>query len=246
VLGRHGLACVSGWHSGRLARGTVADEIASVESHLNLLNEAGTKVMVYGEVADAIQGRPEALSRRPRFSTDAQWSAYGERLTELGRHLLARGIRLAYHHHMGAYVEAAEDVDRLMSVTGPEVGLLHDTGHATFAGSDGVYHVPVFAGTYRLVVDPNDGPAVKGNFIGTYPGGPLDFATFEVQVDGSLWTFHLPLNLPGRPTSLTAASNSVAVVAVGTSLWRQDGASWVSLFGGEGGFAPGMAPIYIE
>jgi hypothetical protein len=73
-----------------------------------------------------------------------------------------------------------------------------------------------------------------------------NFATFEVQVDGSLWTFHLPLNLPGRPTSLTAASNSVAVVAVGTSLWRQDGASWVSLFGGEGGFAPGMAPIYIE
>ena len=25
VLARHGLACVSGWHSGRLARGTVAN-----------------------------------------------------------------------------------------------------------------------------------------------------------------------------------------------------------------------------
>src|SRR4029079_5534384 len=25
-----------------------------------------------------------------------------------------------------------------------------------------------------------DGPAVDGNFIGTYPGGPLDFVTLEV------------------------------------------------------------------
>jgi inosose dehydratase len=136
VLARHGLACVSGWYSGRLARGSVADEIASVESHLALLATNGARVMVYGEVADSIQGRPEALSRRPRFTTDAQWAAYGERVTAFARHLLGRGVRLAYHHHMGAYVETAADVDRLMGVTGPEVGLLHDTGHVTFAGGD--------------------------------------------------------------------------------------------------------------
>ena len=121
---------------GRLARGTVADELRSVEAHLNLLAANGAQVMVYGEVADSIQGRPEALSRRPRFTTDAEWSAYGERITALARHTLARGVRLAYHHHMGAYVETAEDVDHLMRVTGPEVGLLHDTGHVTFAGGD--------------------------------------------------------------------------------------------------------------
>ena len=136
VLAQHGLACASGWYSGRLARGTVADEIASVEAHLNLLAANGAQVMVYGEVADSIQGRPEPLSRRPLFTTDAEWSAYGERLTAFARHLLARGVRLAYHHHMGAYVETADDVDRLMRVTGPEVGLLHDTGHVTFAGGD--------------------------------------------------------------------------------------------------------------
>jgi hypothetical protein len=27
-----------------------------------------------------------------------------ERLTAFAQHLLARGVRLAYHHHMGAYV----------------------------------------------------------------------------------------------------------------------------------------------
>ena len=136
ALAKYGLACVSGWYSGRLARGTVADEIASVEGHLTLLAANGAQVMVYGEVADSIQGRAEPLSRRPRFTTEAQWSAYGERLTAFAKHLAARGVRLAYHHHMGAYVESAEDVDRLMSVTGPEVGLLHDTGHVSFAGGD--------------------------------------------------------------------------------------------------------------
>jgi inosose dehydratase len=136
VLAGHGLACVSGWYSGRLARGSVADEIANVESHLRLLAANGATVMVYGEVADSIQGSPQPLARRPRFRTDVEWSAYGERVTAFAGHLLARGVRLAYHHHMGAYVETADDVDRLMRVTGPEVGLLHDTGHVTFAGGD--------------------------------------------------------------------------------------------------------------
>jgi inosose dehydratase len=136
VLAQHGLACVSGWYSGRLARGSVADEIAAVGSHLDLLAANGAQVMVYGEVADSIQGRPEPLSRRPRFATDGEWFAYGERLTAFARHLLGRGVRLAYHHHMGAYVESTDDVDQLMLVTGPEVGLLHDTGHVTFAGGD--------------------------------------------------------------------------------------------------------------
>ena len=39
---------------------------------------------------------------------------------------------------MGAYVEAPRDVDTLMSLTGEEVGLLLDTGHAMFGGGDPV------------------------------------------------------------------------------------------------------------
>jgi inosose dehydratase len=136
VLARHDLACVSGWYSGKLAHGSVADEIGSVEAHLRLLAASGARVMVYGEVADSIQGRSEPLARRPQFRSAEEWAGYGERVTAFARHLLARGVRLAYHHHMGAYVETAMDVERLMSVTGPEVGLLHDTGHVTFAGGD--------------------------------------------------------------------------------------------------------------
>jgi inosose dehydratase len=139
VLAAHGLECVSGWYSGRLAGRPAADEIAAVAPHLRLLAENGAKVMVYGEVQDAIQGeRTTPLYKRPRFSGDDAWKAYGERLTAFGRHLLASGVRLAYHHHMGAYVEAPRDIDMLMSVVGDEVGLLLDTGHASFGGGDPV------------------------------------------------------------------------------------------------------------
>jgi inosose dehydratase len=39
---------------------------------------------------------------------------------------------------MGTVIETAEEIDRLMEGTGPSVGLLFDTGHLTFAGSDPV------------------------------------------------------------------------------------------------------------
>src|SRR2546426_8559799 len=37
VLAKHGLECVSGWYSGRLADSSVEDEIAHVGPHLRLL-----------------------------------------------------------------------------------------------------------------------------------------------------------------------------------------------------------------
>jgi inosose dehydratase len=138
VLRAHDLALVSGWYSGRLARRSVDDEIAAVDAHLRLLADNGATVMVYGEVADTIQGAPVPLYKRPRIRDDAEWDRYAERLTAFARHTLSHGVRVAYHHHMGAYVQAPEDVDALMSRVGDEVGLLFDTGHMTFAGGDPV------------------------------------------------------------------------------------------------------------
>lgn len=138
VLAEYDQELVSGWYSGQLARRTVEEEIAAVGPHLRLLADNGAKVMVYGEVADSIQGQPQPLYKRPRFFTSAQWDAYADRLTRFARHTLAQGVRVAYHHHMGAYVETPADVDELMRRVGPEVGLLFDTGHMTFAGGDAV------------------------------------------------------------------------------------------------------------
>ncbi len=135
-LGEYGLACVSGWYSGRLAKSSVEEEIERVWLHLERLAYNGAKVMVYGEVQDSIQGEFDTpLHKRPQFRNDDDWKAYGERLTSFGRYLLRQGVRLAYHHHMGAYCETPDNVDTLMRVTGNEVGLLFDTGHMAFGGA---------------------------------------------------------------------------------------------------------------
>jgi len=137
-LAEYGVACVSGWYSGRLAESTVDLEIENCAAHMNKLRHNGCRVVVYGEVAGSIQGRIDTpLAKRPRFTTDAQWQGYAKRLNAFGEHLKAAyGVTLAYHHHMGAYVEAPVDIDRLMAETDPQcVGLLFDTGHAFYGGA---------------------------------------------------------------------------------------------------------------
>ncbi|MCB1999364.1 MAG: myo-inosose-2 dehydratase [Rhodoferax sp.] len=137
-LAEFGLACVSGWYSGLLAEDGVEAEIARCHDHMAKLQFNGARVVVYGECAGTIQGQIDTpLGHRPRFVDPAQWQAYGERLDAFGAHLQqAYGLTLAYHHHMGAYVESPEDVDQLMAVTDPRhVGLLFDTGHAWFGGA---------------------------------------------------------------------------------------------------------------
>ncbi|MGG5809093.1 myo-inosose-2 dehydratase [Falsiroseomonas sp. CW058] len=136
VLDRHGLALASGWYGSRLLERDVDAEMAEAEPHVALLAALGCTVMVHAEVSRAIHGeRTTPLSRRPVLS-DADWAVLSPRLAEMGRRLKARGLHLAYHHHMGTVIETEAEVDRLMATTGPEVGLLLDTGHLTFAGGD--------------------------------------------------------------------------------------------------------------
>lgn len=138
VLAPYRLECISGWYSGQLAQRSVAQEIGELGPHLRLLAESGASVMVYGEVAHAIQGQPQPLYQRPRFLHASQWQDYADKLTHLAQHTLVQGVRLAYHHHMGAYIETAADIEQLMALTGPEVGLLFDSGHLAFSGADPV------------------------------------------------------------------------------------------------------------
>ena len=137
-LDEYGVVCVSGWYSGRLAEGTLDAEVETCHAHMHKLQHNGCSVVVYGEVAESIQGSFDVpLAKRPRFTTSAQWRDYATKLDAFGAHLKKTyGITLAYHHHMGAYVESPDDIDRLMAETDPaSVGLLFDTGHAYFGGA---------------------------------------------------------------------------------------------------------------
>ena len=145
-LDAFGVACVSGWYSGFLAElepgqnneQSVAAEIERCKAHMSKLQYNGVKVVVYGECAGTVQGQIDTpVGKRPQFATEALWQAYAQRLNAFGLHLLdTYGIKLAYHHHMGAYVESPADMDKLMDLTDPaKVFLLFDTGHAYFGGA---------------------------------------------------------------------------------------------------------------
>jgi len=136
LLADHGLRLISGWYGGLLLERSLAEELDAVEPHRALLAAMGCTVLVYPETSGGIAGdRTRPLSSRPRLP-DGEWQDFGLRLTKLADHFAERGIRLAYHHHMGTVVETAAEIDRLMAATGSSVGLLLDTGHLAFAGAD--------------------------------------------------------------------------------------------------------------
>jgi myo-inosose-2 dehydratase len=138
ILGRYHLACVSGWYSAELLVRSAETEMTHLRAHLDLLKATGSTVLVFAEVTRAIHGDLyKPLSERPRLSA-GDWEQLGGRVSEVARRTAAEGVRLAYHHHMGTVVQSAADIDALMAATGPEVGLLLDTGHASFAGIDPV------------------------------------------------------------------------------------------------------------
>ncbi|HEX5650419.1 MAG TPA: myo-inosose-2 dehydratase, partial [Steroidobacteraceae bacterium] len=138
ALEPHGLALVSGWYSARLLERDADAEFAAMQPHVDLLAALGSAVVVVAEVTHCMHGdRRARQSRRPHVPA-GQWPRFGARLTRLAELMQRRGLRLAYHHHMGTVVQSAEDVDRLMQSSGEAVGLLLDTGHLRFAGADPV------------------------------------------------------------------------------------------------------------
>ena len=138
IMVRHGLDLVSGWYSAQLCQRSVTDEIKAISRHLDLLAAMGCPVMVFAEGHGSTDGNPSApLSRRPVLA-DVAWPEFCAKLNEVARHLRQRGVRLAFHHHMGTVVQTESEIDQLMASTGDDVGLLLDTGHLVFAGGDPV------------------------------------------------------------------------------------------------------------
>ncbi|MEO8135885.1 MAG: myo-inosose-2 dehydratase [Betaproteobacteria bacterium] len=138
LLTAHHLDLVSGWYSAQLCRRPADDEIAAVSGHLELLAAMGCTAMVFAEGHGSTDGDPNAaLSARPVL-TDGEWPGFCARLNTVAHHLRGRGVRLAFHHHMGTVIQTEAEIDRLMAQTSDDVGLLLDTGHLVFAGGDPV------------------------------------------------------------------------------------------------------------
>ena len=76
---------------------------------------------------------------RPGDGLDASaWRVFADGVEEIARAVYdAAGLELVFHHHCGGFVETADEVERLMDLTAPDlVGLCLDTGHWAYAGGD--------------------------------------------------------------------------------------------------------------
>lgn len=138
IMAAHGLATIGGWYGTRLLDHDAATEIAAMTPHLDLLSGVGAEIVIVAETSNAVHVDPShALAAPPRLA-DADWAEFGTRLDQVAAHVATRGMRLAYHHHLGTVVQTAADLDRLIAATGPGVGLTIDTGHARYGGIDPV------------------------------------------------------------------------------------------------------------
>jgi len=138
ALAPHALQLVSGWHSVHLLERVLEAEMRALDAHLDLLQALGCDVAIVAECSRRIYpdaSRPLSFVRNGDAlgGGEIRWLAAG--LDALARHAAQRGIRLAYHHHMGTVIQNADEIDALMSAT-TSLNLLLDTGHLAFAGAD--------------------------------------------------------------------------------------------------------------
>jgi myo-inosose-2 dehydratase len=178
ILAKYKLDLVSGWHSMALLEHDADAEWQAISDHKALLKALGANVVIVAETSNAIHGqRAVPLSRRPRLQP-AEWPQFVQRLTALGDRLADDGLQLVYHHHMGTIVESAEDVHRLMDMSGEAVHLLLDTGHLTFAGADPAE----FARTYRRRIRHVHAKDVRADVLGAVKAKDKSF--LDAVVDG--------------------------------------------------------------
>lgn len=189
-LGLHGLALIGGWWSAALLARSVEEEIEALQPHLQLLEALGSGVFIIAECSNTVHGdRRRPLAATPQLAA-AQWPEFGERLNVLARYLEERGLRLAYHFHLGTVVDGEDDIAQFIAHTDRSVGFVVDTGHAALGGIDAerlirshperVVHVHT-KDLRRQVFDDNlrrGGSFLDGVLMGmfTAPGdGDLDF-----------------------------------------------------------------------
>ncbi len=136
LLDGYGLDLVGGWYSGSLLAQDADAEIAALQPHLRLLEAMGSTVFVFAETSNAVHGnRAVPLTGTPLLAGD-DWPRFGERMTQVADYIQSRGLKFAYHHHLGTVVERAADVDAFIRHTGASVGFTLDTGHAALGGVD--------------------------------------------------------------------------------------------------------------
>lgn len=136
VLDAHGMSVCGGWFSGTVLNGDMAENKDRIRAQMDLFIAAKAPCIVYGEVAQSIQGdRSKPLAQKVKLDED-QIRTYARAMTGFGEWCAEQGMPLSYHHHMAAVIETETELDLFMKHSGAGIPLLYDAGHMAFAGGD--------------------------------------------------------------------------------------------------------------
>ncbi|MGI9552728.1 MAG: sugar phosphate isomerase/epimerase family protein [Aurantibacter sp.] len=107
-----------------------------------LMYKAGYKnaFIVLADDNGAVPERTRNAGRITRKMSllEEQWKVYAAGAEKIARALKETfGIRTVFHHHCGGYVETPEEIEKLMTLTDPDLlGLCLDMGHYAFGGGN--------------------------------------------------------------------------------------------------------------
>ncbi len=136
ALAAHKMSVCGGWFSGTILNGDLAENKDRIRAQMDLFIAAKAPCIVYGEVAQSIQGeRAKPLAQKVKLD-EAQIAAYARNMTIFGEWCAEQGMALSYHHHMAAVIETEAELDLFMKHSGAGIPLLYDAGHMAFAGGD--------------------------------------------------------------------------------------------------------------
>ncbi len=116
------------------------------------LAQNGGRVLVAAEAGDDRRRGEAGHVDESRGLSGGEWRSLGEGLNALGRRLEPLGMTLAFHNHVGTYVETPAETARLLDETDPAlVGWCLDIGHLAFGGGNAIDLLPRYAARVRHV-----------------------------------------------------------------------------------------------
>ncbi|MBM3138022.1 MAG: myo-inosose-2 dehydratase [Chloroflexi bacterium] len=138
ALDLRGLQICNGWFSSFLTSEKPIDYTLDLfKTHADFTYFLGARVVGIGECGVTIHGNESIpLSKAPVLS-DQQFEKLAKGLNEIGKIANEKGMKAAFHYHIGTGVQSMEETERILSMTNPDlVGIVFDTGHSTLAGAD--------------------------------------------------------------------------------------------------------------
>ena len=187
ALELRGMQICNAWFSSFLTTKPYEEVEKDFIEHITFLKEMGAKVVGMSEQGHSIQGTDKPIFEAKYVMNDEEWDTLCTGINKLGKVAKDMGIKLCFHHHMGTVVQTAEEIDRLMANTAPELfGLLFDCGHLAYCGEDYMSVLNKYADRIRHVhlkdIRPEKVEQVKREHLSFLQGVRL--GTFTVPGDG--------------------------------------------------------------